>query len=137
MNGLPGTEGADLEDDEFKHLNNPVDDVEADADLESDNGDEEMESGSEAGGQDSRTISTNEVLRRIQEKADNGEDLVDDTELIDADDYVGQFMPSSDAPLAGDYDNIRAISPRKRPGTKIIRREVDVVSTLSLYTNCC
>lgn len=128
MRDLPGADEADPEDNEFAHLNVEADDVEADADYESDNGDEEMESGSEAGEGGKKTITTNEILRIVQEKEERGEDLVDDEELMDAEEYVRHHMPSSDALMPGEYDNIKIISPRKRPGTKIVRKDVDVVS---------
>lgn len=126
---LPGEHGIDPEDNEFTHLNAPSDDIEADADSESDDDDEEMESVSEREWNTRKTLTSEEIRQEILQRADRGEDLAEGDELMSPSKFLEAHLPSSsDALLPGDYENIRMLSPRKRPSSKLAKQAFDPVS---------
>jgi hypothetical protein len=124
---LPGVEGTEEEHNEFAHLNKVVDDIGTNGDAESDvEEDSEMLSGSEAGAP--KRISVFDVRKRIRDMGTRGEDLLGGEELQDAEDFVDNFMPSSDGLLPAEYANITQMEfPRKR-GNKIQKEDLDIVS---------
>lgn len=123
--GLPGEDGRpDDEDNEFAHLNKMQDDVEGDADTELD---EAMESEEEDGWESQKRFTHADLQREVRDKLEKGENLVDDEELMDADVYVQQHMPSSDAFLDGDYDNVSQVPLVRRPVAKVVDHSDDKV----------
>jgi hypothetical protein len=123
---LPGIEGTEEDHDEFAHLNKVADDPGTDGDAESDAAsDSEMLSGSEA---DAKRISVFDVRKRIQDMSARGENLLNEEELQDAEDFVDNFMPSSDGLLPAEYANITEMAfPRQRV-SKIQKEDLDIVS---------
>lgn len=126
--GLPGEEsaGQDDEDNEFAYLNKVEDDVEGDADAEAEP-DEEMESDNEDEWENRKVVTHAEIQRQLREKLENGENLVDEDDMMDADAYVQQHMPSSDGFLDGDYDNISQVPLMRRPVAKVVDPNDDKV----------
>ncbi|PVF95558.1 hypothetical protein CPB86DRAFT_763810 [Serendipita vermifera] len=123
---LPGASGDREEHDEFAHLNQIVDEVDADADAESDaHSDSEMEEHSEEEvlGQ---TYTHGDLRREIQERRDRGDDLIYADDLQDAEDFVNQHMASSDAPMPGDYDHIEEVPVVKRRGTQSQSKDLNL-----------
>jgi hypothetical protein len=121
---LPGVEGTEEEHNEFAHLNKVVDDIGTDGDAESDaEEDSEMLSGSETG---PKRISVFDVRKRIRDMGARGEDLLGGEELQDAEEFVDNFMPSSDGLLPAEYPNVTEF-PRQR-GNKIQKEDLDIVS---------
>jgi hypothetical protein len=113
-----------------------VDEVDADADAESDaHSDSEMEEHSDEEGP-SRTYTHDDLRREIQEKRDRGEDLIYAEDLQDAEDFFNHHMPSSDAPMPGDYDHIEEVPVVKRRGVHGQGKDPNVVRAFSSISQC-
>lgn len=122
---LPGVEGTEEDHNEFSHLNKVTEDVGTDEDAESDEAsDSEMLSGSECG---IKRVSKYDVHQRIREMVSRGEDLIGD-DLQDPDEFVNNFMPSSDGMLPAEYENISHVPLMGRRITKIQRDGSEIVS---------